>query len=151
MSSSSSSSAVDCYIIVQKQALEKYVAGSDQGYRLRVRCTEASCCDTNIFIYHSVCVNPFTGQYQDEFDHVASPSDLEEFPIGSPSEDTDAPQYYRHDELDVVLRSELLAGEAWETLTQEIKALVQSLKKVQDNNLTAVSTYLIDSTDVTEV
>ena len=61
--------------------------------RLRVVVTDAVNIDANIFVYLRSPINPHTGQTSDIFQTIASPYDMEVYPVDDPDSETSYPFY----------------------------------------------------------
>ena len=115
------------YIKLVKEAQGTYVQGRTQGYRMVVRATESHAMPVEIFVFQR---KPGSGAdphvpYLDEFTNIASPADLEEYPVGAPI-DPNMP-FFRLATVDLVFRSEEIAAEAWAGILSDTAGLVEAL------------------------
>lgn len=119
------------YLQLTRQGQTVYVEGRTQGYRMLIEVTAAQGVSPNIFVFLRQTVN---GVQDDVFQNIASPADLQEYPVNNPNPDTIAvPPFYRLASVDLVFRTEDLAMEAWRDMQQDIAQLRQSLNYM--NNL----------------
>ena len=133
-----------CGITLRREAMENYVAGRTQGYRIKITCTVSQCTNVNIFMYQGQCVDPTTGEYAVKFVSVASPADIEETPIYVPGTTTiEAGELYRYDMVDLVFRSLDELEETWNAILRDVGELANTLSKMADADLTSVETVTI--------
>ena len=129
------------YIKLVKEAQGTYVQGRTQGYRMVVRATESHAMPVEIFVFQR---KPGSGAdphvpYLDEFTNIASPADLEEYPVGAPI-DPNMP-FFRLATVDLVFRSEEIAAEAWAGILSDTAGLVEALNYM--DNLSQVEEVII--------
>ena len=129
------------YIKLVREAQSVYVKGRTQGYRMIVNATESHDMPKEIFVYQR---KPGSGAdpsvpYLDEFTNIASPADIEEYPMGAPI-DPNAP-FFRLATVDLVFRSEELATEAWNGILSDVTGLVEALNYM--DNLSQVEEVII--------
>jgi hypothetical protein len=128
---------------IQPYFQRQYIAGGIYGYRWRVEVVAAWGMPAAIFLFRRVATkiyDPATGgaeppveiAWAGEFNGVASPVDLEEYPEGAPRTDGSLPPFYRTDVLDQTFRNREVALEAFDVLTQEIKTIIASLDAMDD-------------------
>src|ERR1700753_3315919 len=112
------------YIQLVKSGMTTYVKGRTQGYRFTVTCTKAEGVPKEIFVYLRLTVNaaPF-----DQFENIASPADIAEYPVGEPSDQPNVQPFFRKDSVDLVFRNITLAEEAWDQIQQDVTQLIQTL------------------------
>jgi hypothetical protein len=125
---SSVSSASSCTrgVKLRRFAQERYVANAVDGFRFQVVAYAECGMPKDIFLYLRKPYDPTTGADRDEFQGVASPSDLEEYPAGAPIVGSQPP-WWRSHTVDLVFRSQSLAEEAWTALLEEVGILVDTL------------------------
>jgi len=111
----------------------EYKSNSIHGFRFKVEAYGANLMPNKIFRYTREALNAREGAYRLAFDGVCSPADLEEFPENEPLVNV-YPEFCRLDYVDLVFRSQSLAEEAWTLLVEEVAALLNTLKKM--DNLT---------------
>jgi hypothetical protein len=107
----------------------EYRSNSITGFRFKVVAYGGNLMPDKIFRYAREALNAREGAYRLAFDGVCSPSDLEEFPEDEPLVNV-YPEFCRLDYVDLVFRSQSLAEEAWQLLTEEVAALVNTLNKM---------------------
>ena len=100
-----------------------------QGTRVKVTVTSATGLSPNIFVYREIPLNPNDVTKVAQFDHVASPSDLEDFPEDAPVSGSD-PSWFRLNEVDVIVRSRTIADEFWGALLQDVTDLKSTLDRL---------------------
>lgn len=118
------------YIKLVKEAQGRYVQGRTQGYRIVVTAVEAGGMPKEIFVFQRRPGDGYTAAYNDTFENIASPADIEEYPIGAP-DDPNAP-FFRMAAVDLVFRSEELAIEAWNGIISDVTGLVEALNYMDE-------------------
>ena len=104
--------------------------------RLRIVVTDAVNIDPNIFVYLRSPVNPHTGDTSDVFQTVASPYDMEVYPVDDPETNTTYP-FYRTSMLELDFPSVTLADEAWTKIIALAQVLINASKKLDTLSLIA--------------
>jgi hypothetical protein len=102
--------------------------------RLRVVVTDAVNIDANIFVYLRSPINPHTGETSDIFQTIASPYDMEVYPVDDPDSETSYP-FYRTSTLELDFPSVTLADEAWTKIIGLTQVLITSSKKLDTLSL----------------
>lgn len=120
-SSSSSSTDIRRSLTIQISEIAEYVIGRTQGYRVRVEVTEAQLMPPEVFVYQR---NGSTTPPSDDFSNVASPSDLEEYPITEP--DTEG-IFFRLSYVDLIYRNIDLLNQSVADIQSDIQSLLESL------------------------
>ena len=135
MSSSSSSSSSGSSestpsskhgIKLKKFTQTSYVVNNVDGFRMKIEANSANNMSNAIFRYIRGSFNSNSGTYQEDFDGVCSPSDLEEFPEDAPA-GTSNPAWFRKSYVDLVFRSQTTAEEAWDRIVKDVTILVKTL------------------------
>lgn len=121
VSSSSSSAVVARSIRLCRNSITQYSDGTQSGYRLNIRVLEAVDMTAYIFVHRRYSFTP----PQDEFDNVASPADIEEYPITEP--DDESSSAFRLTTVSLVARDIDLLQESWLDVLQDINGLINSL------------------------
>jgi hypothetical protein len=85
-------------------SVSRYNYHSTDGIRVRITATNANLMPNKIFAYLLLPLDPGANERVGAFDHVCSPTDLEEYPTDEPIPDH-RPEWFRLDYVDVVLRS----------------------------------------------
>ena len=142
-SSSSSSSGPTYYNITLEKELSTYVvAGRTQAYRLVVTVIDATGLnDPNIFLYLQLPADA-AGNQMAKFQCMCSPLDLETYPAGAPSLDSNG--FFRLAQADLIYGSTEVLEETWRLLQSDRNELVRTLTKM--NNLSLDITSSFDST-----
>lgn len=107
--------------------VSRYYAHSTDGIRVRIEATNANLMPNKVFAYQMMPVGPADAERAAMFDHVCSPSDLEEYPEDEPVA-TLRPAWFRLNYVDVLLRSRTEV----DAFIRDVTADVQSLKNVLD-------------------
>jgi len=102
--------------------------------RLRVVVTDAVNIDPNIFVYLRSPINPHTGETSDIFQTIASPYDMEVYPVDDPDSETSYP-FYRTSTLELDFPSVTLADEAWTKIIGLTQVLITASKKLDTLSL----------------
>jgi len=143
-SSSSSSCAVgEISVQLNQYAQSDYVINQHRGFRLRVVAAQACGMDKEIFRYTVVRTNASTGVSEYEFSGVCTWPDLEQYPAYTADQEQD-PQVVRLPYVDIVVDTEAIATEAWDTIKEEVEDLVATIAAGQ--TLTAGETVEISNT-----
>jgi len=123
---SSSSEQPQRYIKLRKGAIEEYVFGRTQGYKLTLEVEEAYGVNENIFVFQRR-PNPAGGTPIDEFSNIASPADLQEYPVDEPLE---GGVFFRKSEVELVFRSLELLESTLADIQNDIAELVRTLNQL---------------------
>ena len=125
LSSTSSSSSVrqKCDITFRRGA----VIPTSQGYSLRIDVDESICTDKELFVYRRDFAR-YDAPSRDVFNHIASPADLEEYPIGVPGGDS---PFFRLSYIDLVFRDLDLLWSSWLALEMDVHGLVETLNQME--------------------
>jgi len=121
---------MDPFIKLKKSETAIYVVGRTQGYRFTLEVLEAVGLPLEIFVYQRKPIISNTA-YEDAFVNIASPGDLEEYPVGAPA--CAAKPFFRLSVVDLVFRSISLAEDAWTAIQGDIDQLIETMKFM--NNL----------------
>lgn len=107
-------------------SVSRYIANELDGVRVRIEADDAIDVTRKIFAYITLPLDPQSGDRTAAFDHICSPSDLEEYPADNPLPGI-TPEWLRLNYVDVILRS---WDEAVDLITQvklDVKALITTL------------------------
>lgn len=124
--SSSSSASITRSITLRRREIAEYVEGRTQGYRVRFDVIEAVYVDANVFVYQHI-PGATVGAVINEFSNVASPTDLEEYPVDEP---VPGGRFFRLSYVDLVFRNLDLLTQSAEDLVSDISTLVTSLDQI---------------------
>jgi hypothetical protein len=106
-----------------------HVDGTIQGTRIKITVTSTTGLSAKLFVYREVPLNPNDATAVAQFDHVASPSDLEDFPEDAPTAGSD-PSWFRLNVVDVVVRSRAIADELWDAILKDVTDLKTTLDRL---------------------
>lgn len=84
--------------------VSRYNYNGTDGIRVKIEADAAEDMPRKIFAYLMLPMKPGADEREGAFDHICSPTDLEEYPEDSPIPDH-RPEFFRLDYVDVVLRS----------------------------------------------
>jgi hypothetical protein len=84
--------------------VSRYNYHATDGIRVRIEASNANLMPNKVFAYLLLPLRPGDNERVGAFDHVCSPTDLEEYPEDEPIP-TIRPEWFRLDYVDVVLRS----------------------------------------------
>jgi hypothetical protein len=118
-------------ITIKKFAQANYVDARTQGYRIRIETSDGVNMDDKIFVYRVELLDPDTGLKKGKFSHIASPTDLEQYPPTYNPEEN----WYRRDFVDLVFRSIQEGEETYLLIVQDIHELIDSLDLIDDIEL----------------
>ena len=102
------------------------VSGRPQGWRMLVSVTRWEGVDPNIFLYRVAGTDPFTGNTLATFEGLASPLQLEEWPVETPAE-SGAERMFRLSQIDLVFNSMIDLETAWREIREGRDELVRTL------------------------
>jgi len=111
--------------------VSRYYASSTDGIRVRITASNANLMPSKIFAYQMMPIGPADVERVGMFDHVCSPSDLEEYPEDEPTT-TLRPAWFRLDYVDVLLRSRTEVDAFIRDVTDDVRGLKEVLD-VADN------------------
>ncbi|NDD52289.1 hypothetical protein EBZ39_00155 [bacterium] len=120
--------------------VSRYYASSTDGIRVRIEASDANLMPAKIFAYQLMPIGPAEAERVGTFDHVCSPSDLEEYPENEPIA-TLRPAWFRLNYVDVLLRSRTEVDAFIRDVTSDVQALKDTLDTA--DNLTAAGTVWI--------
>jgi hypothetical protein len=107
--------------------VSRYNYHATDGIRVRIVASDALLMPIKIFAYLLLPLKPGESERVGAFDHVCSPTDLEEYPEDEPIPDT-RPEWFRLDFVDVLLRSRAEV----EAFIRDVAEDVQRLKATLD-------------------
>jgi len=107
--------------------VSRYNYHSTDGIRVRITASNAALMPTKIFAYLLLPLKPGEEERIGAFDHICSPTDLEEYPEDAPIPDA-RPEWFRLDFVDVLLRSRAEV----EAFIRDVADDVQRLKATLD-------------------
>jgi hypothetical protein len=127
-SSSSSSAEPKRYIKLRRTVPSKYVSGRTQGYLVTYEAIEAVGMPLEIFVFQRNPAPLQVGQ-ADVFSNIASPSDLEEYPVNEP-----APRgfFFRRSRIDLVFRNLELLRQSLIDIENDVRLLTESLDQMDE-------------------
>jgi len=101
-----------------------YVSGRTQGTRLTVETHAVEGLSPKVFVYLRM---PFSvAGFDDRFENIASPADLEEYPEDAPTPHDPRP-FYRLAAVNMVFRAESLLNDALQGIVSDLRELIDSL------------------------
>jgi len=104
------------------RSISQGVPGTTQAFRMVATVTAADGIDLNLFVYQRLTLEPVTQTTGDVFIKVASPSDIEEYPVGNPNPNASVP-YYRLSQVDLIFRNVDLMTETWDAIVEDLQGL----------------------------
>lgn len=118
-------------IRLTRYAPETIVFNNYGAYRLRVEVTavEGPDLDANIFVYRRNPPSPYTTLNCDNFEAVAGPNQLAQYPAGEPDPDQGWP-FYRLPYVELDVMSTEQAEAIWAEIQAEANALVGALDRL---------------------
>jgi hypothetical protein len=138
-SSSSGLVTLNSYDFELSKTISEYnVEGRTQGYMMSVTVDNYgnAITDPNIFMYLMTYPDGETEEGNAVFQCIASPADLEEYPVGTPPETS--PKFYRMASVNLVSRNISLLEEAWEDIKDDCDELSRSLEAFASLDLETV-------------
>lgn len=104
------------------RSISQGVPGTTQAYRMVATVTSSNGIDMNLFVYQRLTLEPVTQTTGDVFIKVASPSDIEEYPVGNPDPNASVP-YYRLSQVDLLFRNADIMTETWNAIVEDLQGL----------------------------
>lgn len=103
-----------------------------QGYYLVLEATGATDMPSEVFVFQRTTQygESADDEFADLFVNVASPSDIEETPVGLPNDDNNP--YYRSSDLTLCFRSAVELEECWAYIKEDIEGLVEALNSLEN-------------------
>jgi hypothetical protein len=100
--------------------------------RIRVDVIDAVDIDPNIFLYRQDMATPYTPDASptNTFFSVASPADINDYPIGAP-DPLKAFPFFRQTFVELDFRSTLQADQFWQDVIQEATVLIHAMNKLE--------------------
>ena len=135
--SSSSSWPMRRSVSLKISQISEYVDGRTQGYYVRIDVAEAIGVTRHLFVYQRLlgaeqvedANGEFTGmRSRDEFSNVASPADIEEYPMDEPDDGL----FYRRDYIELVFRNMDLLNTSLLDIRKDICGLLESLAQMDN-------------------
>lgn len=125
------------FAIQLSRAVSDYPAtGRPQGYRMLITVSDFANVDPNIFVLTRDAGLETGDDPVYVFSHVASPSDLEEYPEYAAGVTAD---YVRAAEIDLVFRDETTLAETWDAITADQRELIRTLIRMCQAQLDLIS------------
>lgn len=124
-SSSSSSASVGCQVTLHFNA----VSSTSLGYLATITVDSAQCVPFEIFVFQRVPGTLGGLGLHDEFSHVASPADIEEYAVGKPEDDS---SFYRSKSITLVFGSLKLLKQSLRDLKSDVNLLIETIRQTQD-------------------
>ena len=109
-----------------KWTVSRYNYHATDGIRVKIEATAADEMPTKIFAYLLQPIIPGDTERKGSFDHVCSPTDLEEYPEDEPLPEV-RPAWFRLDYVDVVLRSRTEVHEFVKDVAEDVYRLKTTL------------------------
>lgn len=107
--------------------ISRYNYNGTDGIRVKIEADAAENMPRKIFAYLMMPMKPGENERAGAFDHVCSPTDLEEYPEDSPIPNH-RPEFFRLDYIDVILRSRTEVH----AFVRDVAADVDTLKRTLD-------------------
>lgn len=111
--------------------VSRYNFHDTDGIRVRITATDAALMPAKVFAYILLPMKPTAAERVGAFDHVCSPTDLEEYPEDTPLPNA-RPEWYRLDYVDVLLRSRGEVNDFIKNVTEDVQRLKDTLDLVDD-------------------
>jgi len=135
-SSSSSAATTTDYCSDGKRRIElvpsfqkRYIVNNTDGFRLQLTAQNGCSIDNEIFRYYRYPTAQIYGGYTlDEFTGVCSWPDMLEVPKNQPLTSA-SPAVFRKSTIDIVVRTEQLAYDAWSLIKKEVDRLIQTMNE----------------------
>jgi hypothetical protein len=127
------------YLKVKRSAMDpmhkRYI-----GYTYKVEVLEAIDLPPEIFVFLRIPKPSDPSQSDDEFQNIASPADIQEYPVLVPVPGANRP-FFRLSEVLLDFRNEKLAEDAWRCMQADFEALLEALNANAQLSVEEVVTY----------
>jgi hypothetical protein len=100
------------------------VRAVEKGYTISVDVVNSTCTDKELFVYNRIATD---AGYIDKFSHVATPSDLVEYPAVPGSEGT-----FRQSQVTLVFRDLALLAQSLKDMKKDFYLLAESLNQMDN-------------------
>lgn len=111
--------------------VSRYRFETVDGIRVRIEATDAALMPAKIFAYLLLPMKPAENERVGAFDHVCSPTDLEEYPEDAPVPNA-RPEWYRLNFVDVILRSRGEVNDFIKNVVDDVQRLKDTLDLMDD-------------------
>lgn len=111
--------------------VSRYRFESVDGIRVRITATDAAEMPAKIFAYLLLPMKPEADERVGAFDHVCSPTDIEEYPEDTPIPNA-RPEWYRLDFVDVIVRSRAEVNDFIKNVVEDVQRLKDTLDLMDD-------------------
>lgn len=118
------------YIKVRRSASTLEESGGIFGFTMTVEVLETEDLPKEIFVFLPIGTAPDDTRGNEEFQNVASLSDIEEYPVDAPVTGSERP-FYRKSTVVLHFRSESLAADAWQCMESDFAALIQAAEDAE--------------------
>ena len=106
--------------------VSRYNFATTDGIRVRIEASAAALMPAKIFAYLTLPIKPGEEERIGAFDHVCSPTDLEEYPEDTPIADM-RPEWFRLNYVDVLLRSRAEVSAFIRDVVEDVQRLKTTL------------------------
>lgn len=106
--------------------VSRYNFHTTDGIRVRITAGQAAMMSDKVFAYQMLPLKPGDGERVGAFDHVCSPTDLEEYPEDEPIQHS-RPAWFRLNYVDVLLRSRAEVQAFIKDVVEDVQRLKQTL------------------------
>ena len=128
------------YLKIKRYSMGPFHRGFIVGFKFRVEVLEAVGLPAEIFCFLRVPQPSDPPQSDDEFQNIASPTDLQEYPALAPVPGANRP-FFRLAEATLDFRSESLADDAWRCMQADFDALLTALEEGSQLSVEEVVEY----------
>lgn len=112
-------------------SVSRYRLESTDGIRVRITATDAALMPDKIFAYLLLPLKPAANERVGAFDHVCSPTDIEEYPEDAPVPNA-RPEWYRLNYVDVIVRSRSEVHDFIKNVVEDVQRLKDTLDLMDD-------------------
>jgi hypothetical protein len=112
-------------------SVSRYRFESVDGIRVRITATDAALMPDKVFAYLLLPLKPAAHERVGAFDHVCSPTDLEEYPEDAPPPNA-RPEWYRLNYVDVIVRSRAEVHDFIKNVVEDVQRLKDTLDLMED-------------------
>jgi hypothetical protein len=128
------------YLKIRRTSMTPIRKGIIQGFSFKLEVLEAIGLPKEIFVFLRIPAPNLLDEPSDQFQSIASPSDIQQYPATAPYPDTNYP-FFRLSEATFNFRSESIADDAWRCMQADFDALVTATEESAELSVEEVVEY----------
>jgi hypothetical protein len=128
------------YLRIKRSSMTPLYRGYIVGFKFKVEVVEAVGLPPEIFCFLRIPKPSDPIQSDDVFQNIASPTDIQEYPVTTPEPGANRP-FFRLSEATLEFRSESLANDAWRCMQSDFDALLTAIEEGSQLSVEEVVEY----------